>query len=837
MSAPQQRSRGPKGSFRPHARYVPKTDIASSAPANAAVAATSSQSASNDRKPAPPLTTSLRSTATAKPSTENKVDGRIVGSSFVRYLPQDEAVASGLGADAGGLDAVESQAVVDFLNDELCRLLKMKPRDFWKDVAKNESLHQFLDSYLQFRSRWYDFPHRGSRGMVAGVIVGEADLCRRVFLVLYRISSNRDPEALAIDGLSVKDHTALLQEKKLLDLPKLLDICAIYGHENGELIKSLVTNAIKVQPQFVHNLGGVVSHFLNIVHTMYERCNTSLEVLASCGSDGGRGFMQLSNDFLEVMDFINDAIMTFDAFADAYRPAALHFSVSFETSYGHEELLNTLARLHDSLIPSMLRGFSLFSNTREVDGQKVSGGGIPDIFLSLKMLSTRIVKFGWKLLDFCYLHGEHTDDNLLQSTSKVFPASVEDPSIRGDILVQTLKEINGEAQNHLEYHDLGTFTENIEKNYKIFSQIDSLCSQGWISLDEQQLQYLSRILNPSSSFRSSASAPVVPITSHVNQVQVDEDAVLLDSKISQIKDLFPDYGRGFLKACLEIYNHDTEEVIQRILEGTLHEDLSSLDTSVEQIPQSNQISQNVNDKGKAVVVDQSSSQKNPISAQLDLKREVAGGSSTFQSSFGRFTRKSKSDTLDSEVLDSSSSGDAVRSAILAAEFEYEDEYDDSFDDLGLSVVESGFVDAENLSDRINSSSGKSTETDQSSSSRWNSQKKPLFYVKDGKNYSYKVSGSVGVASAKDAAIWNQSQKELIHGLGRGGNLPLGAVKKLEDSDEEDEQVSVPAENSGRGSSGFRGRGGGRRGGGGGGGGNHYRKDRAMKKHFAGLGGY
>ncbi|KAH0463920.1 hypothetical protein IEQ34_006706 [Dendrobium chrysotoxum] len=880
MSAPQQRSRGPKGSSRPHARYVPKTDIASSAPANAAVAATSSQSASSDRKLTPPLTTSLRSSATAKPSTENKGDGRIVGSSFVRYLPQDEAVASGLGADAGGLDAVESQAVVDFLNDELCRLLKMKPRDFWKDVAKNESLHQFLDSYLQFRSRWYDFPHRGSRGMVAGVIVGEADLCRRVFLVLYRISSNRDPGALASDGLSVKDHTALLQEKKLLDLPKLLDICAIYGHENGELIKSLeiyciklpgaakigkgepenqnhavvftegkalqaidmnqdnyweqalkmrnlleefnedhelcpptilgVTNAIKVQPQIVHNLGGVVSHFLSIVHTMYERCNTSLEV----------------------MDFINDAIMTFEAFADAYRPAALHFSVSFETSYGHEELLNTLARLHDSLIPSMLRGFSLFSNTRDDDGQKVSGGVIPDIFLSLKMLSTRIVKFGWKLLDFCYLHGELTDDNLLKSTSKVFPASVEDPSIRGDILVQTLKEINGEAQNQLEYHELGTFTENFEKNYKIFSQINSLCSQGWISLDEQQLQYLSRILNP-SSFRSSASAPVVPITTHVNQVQVDEDAVLLDSKISQIKDLLPDYGRGFLKACLEVYNHDTEDVIQRILEGTLHEDLLSLDTSVEQIPQSNQISQSVNDKGKAVVVDQSSSQKNPMSAQLDLKREDAGGSSTFQSSFGRFTRKSKSDTLDSEVLDSSSSGDAVRSAILAAEFEYEDEYDDSFDDLGLSVVESGFEDAENLSDRINSSSGKSTETDQSSSSRWNSQKKPLFYVKDGKNYSYKVSGSVGVASAKDAAIWNQSQKELIHGLGRGGNLPLGAVKKLEDSDEEDQQVSVPAENSGRGNSGFRGRGGRR----GGGGGNHYRKDRAMKKHFAGLGGY
>ena len=33
---------------------------------------------------------------------------------------------------------------------------------------------------------------------------------------------------------------ALLEEKKLLDLPKLLDICAVFGHENEDLTRSLV---------------------------------------------------------------------------------------------------------------------------------------------------------------------------------------------------------------------------------------------------------------------------------------------------------------------------------------------------------------------------------------------------------------------------------------------------------------------------------------------------------------------------------------------------------------------------------------------------------------------
>lgn len=51
---------------------------------------------------------------------------------FVNYLPHDEAVAAGLGADEGGLDPVESQRVVDLLNRELSRLLKLNPRDFWR---------------------------------------------------------------------------------------------------------------------------------------------------------------------------------------------------------------------------------------------------------------------------------------------------------------------------------------------------------------------------------------------------------------------------------------------------------------------------------------------------------------------------------------------------------------------------------------------------------------------------------------------------------------------------------------------------------------------------------
>jgi hypothetical protein len=60
------------------------------------------------------------------------------------YLPHDEAVAAGL----GGLDAHESQAVVDLLNDALAALLRAKPREFWRQ-GKRKHLPGYYRSLIE----------------------------------------------------------------------------------------------------------------------------------------------------------------------------------------------------------------------------------------------------------------------------------------------------------------------------------------------------------------------------------------------------------------------------------------------------------------------------------------------------------------------------------------------------------------------------------------------------------------------------------------------------------------------------------------------------------------
>ncbi|KAL6867642.1 hypothetical protein ACP4OV_015666 [Aristida adscensionis] len=779
-------------------RYIPKS------PAAAAAAAPKPS-------PQPSLTTALRSSAASSSSSGaggssasasgggggSASGGGAAADGFVAYLPHDEAVAAGL----GGLDAQESQAVVDLLNDALAALLRAKPREFWRQVAQDTSLHAFLDSYLQFRHRWYDLPHRSPKGTVAGLVVGELELCRRVFMVLYRISSNKDPGAGRGESLSMKDHTALLLEKKLLDLPKLLDICAIYEHDNSKLTSSLVTNAITVQPNVLDGINAVIAQFLDIFHTMHDRCMTSLQVLTSPGSNDN-GYAQLQKDFLEVLDFINDAIVTLDSFAGAYQPAALLFCANFEMSYGVEELLNTLSRLYDALLPSLRQGFKAMS---ESNGQMLPDTILNDIALGIKMLSKRAVRFGWRLLHYCYLNDQLSEHDA-QASAKMFPAKVEDPMIRGDILVQTLKDINKESTYSSQVNHGNTFLQALETEFHLMSRIGNIRSKGWIYMDDEQFQFLSRLCG--SNHTSWNSVPDLPVSSHGGELEKkDEEAAIIESKISQIRDLFPDYGKGFLAACLEAYNLNPEEVIQRILEGTLHQDLLALDTSLEEMPQKKPAPTAGKDKGKGILVESAPLVMNKPHKVAEINRVVEDGPSSSVSTAshglsssvssvpqGRFTRKTNDDLSGTATLDSKNAKDTIRSAVLESQYEYEDEYDDSFDDLGFSVVEPSYEETDGANDSGSSSHGPT----------WSSQKKPQFYVKDGKNYSYKVAGSVAVSNAREAAVMQQTQKDTIYGLGRGGNIPFGVPNRQHREVEEGEDDA--ATNSMRGGSNSRGRG-------------------------------
>ena len=56
-----------------------------------------------------------------------------------------------------------------------------------------------------------------------------------------------------------------------------------------------------------------------------------------------------------------------------------------------------------------------------------------------------------------------------------------------------------------------------------------------------------------------------------------ESQQALQSYISQIKDVMPDFGDGFLAAALQHFSYNSEQVIHALLEGALPSELKGLD--------------------------------------------------------------------------------------------------------------------------------------------------------------------------------------------------------------------------------------------------------------------
>lgn len=843
--------------------------------------------------------------------------------SLIPYLPQDDAVAAGLGAHEGGIDAMETQQVADLLNEELGKLLKMQPLEFWKTVTMDHTIEVSLDSYLQYRRRWYDL-HVNEKGKpLAGVIVGDQELHRRVFMVLYRMSSNLEHGSSSTsDDLSPEKHAEIAYKRQLFDIPKLLDICAIYGHDNAVLTQRLVSNAFATNQRLHDDLADIVAVLSKTIHTMLKRCFSTLTMQIPTSNSGTSVVSKLQQELLEVLDYLHDAVISLHAFMGAYPEGGIILVLAGSQSV-KDQILPTLVAMHDALIPTVHKSFS---RLRESDTENHMES-IAET--RSRRLRFRVIELVWRLLCLSYLSENNPADSQNGTVNGLEKAGLCDPGARGEALVQVLSGMVEEPSEFSPKEELmsnGVLLRNIERKHRLLNRVNQLLKKGLIALDSAQYDYVEAIIGYTTPAISS-SMPNHSVFPPISQ-QMPEVDVLYESKISHIKDILPDYGNGFIAACLEAYDNNPEEVLQRILEGTLHPSLQSLDTTLEAKPGVLTATVSVKDKGKGKFDEAPSWKKESLNDLTEREHGNASGSARWHDDAdglvqrlssstsagsssvnedgsrisskrsnvespknlgGRFVRKQKGEENVAAVLNDRDAEDALRTAAYAAQ--YEDEYDDSFDDLGAHIAD-GVEETEILVDLARSKSllgaavdsersnkmstgGKSdglskgtwpvnnggthetraTSARETSSRSTDTQRKAQlqpargrgrgrrdeprgqYFVKDGKSYSYKVTGSVGVSSAEEAEALNRVEEETIHGLRQGGNMPVFKQQAADGknsigTDTHTNSRSIHGDLSGRGGAAHnRGRGGPRKEYD-----NHHRKDRAMKKHFAGIGG-
>ena len=84
----------------------------------------------------------------------------------------------------------------------------------------------------------------------------QTSLHRLFFLVCLRSSTHRESPTNFIEGKIFGD---ILYENYIFDIPRLLDICVLYGHGNdAALVSKMIGNIFQQQPKYSDDLRAIV---------------------------------------------------------------------------------------------------------------------------------------------------------------------------------------------------------------------------------------------------------------------------------------------------------------------------------------------------------------------------------------------------------------------------------------------------------------------------------------------------------------------------------------------------------------------------------------------------
>uniref|UniRef100_A0A7N6AJX6 CUE domain-containing protein n=1 Tax=Anabas testudineus TaxID=64144 RepID=A0A7N6AJX6_ANATE len=361
---------------------------------------------------------------------------------FVPYKPPPE--------DGSPAEVEEFLEHAKFITEDLEWLLALPHDKFWCQVVFDESLQRCLDSYLHHAPRGLDLAAVPSSPAVADM---QRSVHRAVFLTFLRMATHKESKENFITPAVFGE---IIYENFLFDIPKILDLCVLFGKGNSQLLHKMIENIFTQQPSYYSDLDETVPTVLQVFDTILEKCGlqcegaTAMEPMKLNAHKQPTALTMSQQDFVDIIMYLCDSTTTIHAFLDIF-PAAC-------SSFHSHGFVSRLTSFYGSVVPDL----EMAIRKRNLDD---------------KILQEDL----WKRLS-------HSCRKMVETT-------------------------------HLLLHHT--------------------CLQ-----------------------------PIL------------EGGAELESLLSCIKDLLPDLGEGFLLACLEEYNYNSELVINNILEDRLAPSLDKLDRAM-----------------------------------------------------------------------------------------------------------------------------------------------------------------------------------------------------------------------------------------------------------------
>ncbi|XP_006894835.1 PREDICTED: activating signal cointegrator 1 complex subunit 2 isoform X2 [Elephantulus edwardii] len=412
-------------------------------------------------------------------------------------------------------------------------------------VIFDETLQKCLDSYLRYVPRKFD----EWVAPAPEVVDMQKHLQRSVFLTFLRMSTHKES--------------------------KILDLCVLFGKGNSLLLQKMIGNIFTQQPNYYHDLDETIPTILQVFNNILQHCG--LQGDGACATpqkleerDRVTPSDMPLQELKDVVLYLCDTCTTLWAFLDIFPLACRTFQ--------KHDFCYRLVSFYEAAIPEL---DSAIKKRRLEDSRLIA-----DLWQRLSHSKKKLTEIFHILLNqVCLLP-------ILESSCDNVQSYIED-------FLQIFSSLLQEKRFLRDYDALFPVAEDVSLLQQASADFDETrtayilqaVESAWEGVDRQKAV---EAKDPSVAEEpNGVSEPVCQAPSHLESLEEEEcmgaaaalspavSGVELDSLISQVKDLLPDLGEGFILACLEHYSYDPEQVINNILEERLAPALSQLDRSLD----------------------------------------------------------------------------------------------------------------------------------------------------------------------------------------------------------------------------------------------------------------
>lgn len=470
-----------------------------------------------------------------------------------------------------------------FIIEDLEWLLSLPHDRFWCQVVFDETLHRCLDSYLQLAPRGSDVSGLPSSPALAEV---QCSLHRAVFMTFLRMATYKESKEHFLTAAVFKE---IIYDNFLFDIPKIMDLCVLFGKGNSNLLTKMIENIFTQQPCYYSDLDEAIPTVLQVFESILEKCGlqsegaSAVEPLKLTANRAPDIFSMNQQELADLVLYLCDSTSTIHAFLEIFPQACSSF-------YSHG-FLSRLSSFYESAVPEL-----------EKAARK---GKVDDKGLQMEL---------WMRLS-------HSCRRMVDSAHLLLHHVCLQPILEGgDNLQKCAEEL---LHNFTSFLPEKRFLCDYNEQFPIVDDV-SLLQQACPLLDETRMTYLLQgvqsavesvgLIRPPAPKCSSSETeakqwsktqsgvyqgqqaggtPAAPCSEKEAAHQFGGaqkgnvcplSSAELDSLLSSVQDLLPDLGEGFVLACLEEYGYNTELVINNILEDRLSPGLSTLDRSMPRPP-------------------------------------------------------------------------------------------------------------------------------------------------------------------------------------------------------------------------------------------------------------